>query len=399
MHYFKIIFYNLKMSFWYFFKLGFLLIYFSICGWIANFIYKGEKQFYEPVYVIKRTGEGKNDVKKVSIHDEFDEFARKDTPVALWRLFFGAISITIFKLIASMCFALSLSIKLFRKIKKKEEKKEKFTKEEIEQNIESTKAHTRYFLRFSGIFSHKSRLPDEDLAPIYKKYFGPNYKIDYDGKFCCYICNHTSFNDILLGMAYYGCGFISREDVKKLPIFGKIAQGLQSIFVDRNNPNSRKEVLDKIIERQKDFIEGKPVMPFMIFPEGTTSSGRHLFKFKRGAFYSNLPVKPNIILPNLNPYFHLGCGSTSVGINYARTLTELYVQTEFIELPIMTPNEYMYTNFSSYGKEKWEIYAEVAREIMCEIGGFKKTDKCFRDSQRYKYCIKNHVYVEKYKEE
>ena len=168
MNYFKIIFYNLKMSFWYFFKLGFLLIYFSICGWIANFIYKGEKQFYEPVYVIKRTGEGKNDVKKVSIHDEFDEFARKDTPVALWRLFFGAISITIFKLIASMCFALSLSIKLFRKIKKKEEKKEKFTKEEIEQNIESTKAHTRYFLRFSGIFSHKSRLPDEDLAPIYQ---------------------------------------------------------------------------------------------------------------------------------------------------------------------------------------------------------------------------------------
>ena len=52
-------------------------------------------------------------------------------------------------------------------------------------------------------------------------------------------------------MAIYGCGFISKSDVKNNPVFGKIAQGLQSIFVDRSNPNSRKEVLEKIMERQK----------------------------------------------------------------------------------------------------------------------------------------------------
>jgi 1-acyl-sn-glycerol-3-phosphate acyltransferase len=196
-------------------------------------------------------------------------------------------------------------------------------------------------------------------------------------------------------MAIYGCGFISKSDVKNNPVFGKIAQGLQSIFVDRSNPNSRKEVLEKIMERQKEYMNGEPVMPIMIFPEGTTSSGRHLFKFKKGAFTSLLPIKPNIILPNLNRNFHLGCGSTKVGINYARTLTELYVQTEFIELPIMTPNDFMFNNFSSYGKEKWEIYAEVAREIMCELGNFKKSDKELKDSFRYAYCMKNNVYVEK----
>lgn len=375
-------------------KIGFLIIYFSVCAGIAYYIYKGEKQFYLPVYVTKKTGEGKNEEKKVLIHDEFDEFGRKDSPVVFWKLFLGAITLSIFKLISSMCFAISLSRKLYKILKKKEETKEKYTKEEIKENIEQTKTHASNFLRFSGIFHSKRRLPNEKIEPIYKKYFGPDYKVEYDGKFGCYICNHTSFNDILLGMAYYGCGFISKDAVKNYPIFGPIAQGLQSIFVERNNPNSRKEVLEKIVERQKDYIEGKPVMPVMIFPEGTTSSGRYLFKFKKGAFYSLMPLKPNIIFPNLNPNFHLGCGSTSVGINYGRTLTQLYVQTEMIELPIMTPNEYMFTNFSSYGKEKCEIYAEVAREIMCEIGGFKKTDKIFRDSQRYKYCIKNHVYVE-----
>ena len=389
------------LTFWYFFKLGFLLTYTSICAGIAYWIYNGEKKYYEPIYVLKKTGEGKDDEKTVYLHDEFDEFARKDSPVSFMRIFFGALTITLFKLFASMSFAISLSFKLFNKMKKKEAKKENLTKEEIQQNIESTKFHTSSFLRFSGIFHFKIRLPDEEILPVYQKYFGPDYKIDYDGKFCCYICNHTSFNDILIAMANYGCGFISKLDVKSYPIFGKIAQGLQSIFVDRSNPNSRKEVLDKIIERQKDYIEGKPVMPLMIFPEGTTTSGRHLLKFKRGAFYSLLPVKPNIIHPNLNSQFHLGCGSTPVGINYGRTLTELFVQTEFIQLPIMTPNEYMYTNFSSYGKEKWEIYAEVAREIMCTLGKFKKSDKFFRDSHRYRYCIKNHIYVEKekYKED
>jgi 1-acyl-sn-glycerol-3-phosphate acyltransferase len=111
-------------------------------------------------------------------------------------------------------------------------------------------------------------------------------------------------------MAIYGCGFISKIEVKNIPIFGKIAKGLQSIFVDRSDHNSRKNVLNKLIERQKDYIEGKPVMPIMIVPEGTTSSGKHLFKFKKGAFYSLLPIKPNIIHPNLNSQFHLGCGAT-----------------------------------------------------------------------------------------
>ena len=103
--------------------------------------------------------------------------------VSFMRIFFGALTITLFKLFASMSFAISLSFKLFNKMKKKEAKKENLTKEEIQQNIESTKFHTSSFLRFSGIFHFKIRLPDEEILPVYQKYFGPDYKIDYDGKF------------------------------------------------------------------------------------------------------------------------------------------------------------------------------------------------------------------------
>ena len=63
----------------------------------------------------------------------------------------------------------------------------------------------------------------------------------------------------------------------------------------------------------------------------------------------------------------------------------------------MTPNEYMYNNFASYGKEKWEIYKEVAREIMCILGDFQKSDSEFIDCNRYDYCVKNRVFVEREK--
>ena len=385
------------MSLWYFLKLSFLIIYTSLCLFLSYLMYKYEKDYYEPIYVLKKTGEGKDDEKRVYLHDEFDEFTRRDKPVSFIKLFLGTFTLFFFKLFSSFYWAIDLSIKLSKQLRQKEEKKEPFTNEEIKANIELTKKNATNFLRFSGIFFKKKRLPDEQILPIYKKYFGPDYKIDYDGKFSCYICNHTSFNDILLSMAIYGCGFISKIGVKTFPIFGKIAIGLDSIFVNRNDPNSRKNTLDAVLKKQKDFIEGKATMPLMIFPEGTTSSGRHLFPFKKGAFLNLLPVKPNFILPNLNNNFHLGCGSTKVGINYGRTLTELFVQTEFYELPIMTPNDYMFNNFKTYGKEKWEIYKEVAREIMCVLGGFKKSDKEFSDSARYAYCIKNHVFVEKEK--
>ena len=385
------------MSIWYFIKLSFLILYTSLCAYLSYLMYKYEKDYYEPIYVMKKTGEGKDDEKRIYLHDEFDEFTRRDKPVSYIKLFIGTFFLFFFKLFSSFYFAISLSWKLYNQLKRKKEKKEPFTKEEINENIEKIKNHASNFLRCSGIFFQKRRLPDEVVLPVYQKYFGPDYKIDYDGKFSCYICNHTSFNDILLSMAIYGTGFISKEEVKKMPIFGKLAMGLQSIFVDRNNINSRKNTLEEILQRQKDFFEGKPVMPFMIFPEATTTSGRHLLTFKRGAFFSLLPVKPNFILPNLNNNFHLGCGSTKVGINYGRTLTELFVQTEFVELPIMTPNEFMFNNFKEFGKEKWEIYKEVAREIMCTLGKFKKSEKEFKDSDRYAYCIKNHMFVEKEK--
>ena len=80
---------------------------------------------------MKKVGEGKDDEKLVYIHDEFDEFARKDTPVSFLKLFFGAMTITLFKFFAPISFAVSLSIKLFGQLKKRKKKKKNLLKRKL----------------------------------------------------------------------------------------------------------------------------------------------------------------------------------------------------------------------------------------------------------------------------
>lgn len=142
--------------------------------------------------------------------------------------------------------------------------------------------------------------------------------------------------------AFFRCGFVAEEAVKKVPVFGKMITGLHSILVDRSSTGAKKDVLELILERQKTLMEGNPKIPFMIYPEGTTSSSRHLLTFKKGAFAALLPVKNAFLHPNINSNYHVGVGSTDVGIKYLRSLCELYIKMEYIELPIMTPNEYIY---------------------------------------------------------
>ena len=208
------------MSLWFIIKLSFLIIYSSVCAYLSSIMYNHEKKFYDPIYVKKKKDKGEEeDEIIVNLHDEFDEFARRDSPVSFFQLFCGTFTLFFIKIISSFFFAFRLSRKLSKKLQEKSSKKESLTKEDINYMIEQTKFNASYFLRFSGIFFKKRRLPENQIIQIYKKYFGPDYKIEYEGKFGCYICNHTSFNDILLAMAIYGCGFISKEEVKTTPVF------------------------------------------------------------------------------------------------------------------------------------------------------------------------------------
>ncbi len=64
----------------------------------------------------------------------------------------------------------------------------------------------------------------------------------------------------------------------------------------------------------------------------------------------------------------------------------MWNNVEITELPVMTPNEHMFNYYRQKHpelKEDWEIYAEVAREIMCEYSEMEKSENSLRDSFEY----------------
>jgi len=381
------------MFLWTILKYILLIPYLLLCAFLTYYIYKEEKPFYTPIYVSKHKDDKGESVEAevVNIHNEFPCFAKLDKPLNVIKLFFGLVFLGLPRIMINLFLAWRISISNFKILKGEtsddKNKNKKVTNEDINNIVETTKKMTTLYLKLAGLMYEKKHLPDAKILPVYQKYFGPDYKIDYDSKFGCYISNHTCVYDMVISMALFGTGFVAKIGVTKVPIIGPMLQSLQSIFVDRSSTKAKNNILDIIEERQKEYYEGKPVMPFMIFPEGTTTSGRHLLPFKRGAFNSLLPVKATFIHPNLYEDFHIGVGSSDAQINYLRTLSNLYNKVEYFELPVMTPNEYMYKNFTHLGKEKWEIFAEVCREIMCELGEFKKSEYGLKDSFRYCSCI------------
>jgi lysophosphatidylcholine acyltransferase/lyso-PAF acetyltransferase len=136
-------------------------------------------------------------------------------------------------------------------------------------------------------------------------------------------------------------------------------------------------------------MKKKILSPIVIFPEGTTTIGQHILKFKKGkfaynlgAFHGLLPVKP-YILKNPTDGFSINVGSAKLVDHIIMSLCYLYHDIEVYKLPIIKPTSYMYENYNHYGQDKWEIYAEVVRDIYCEIGGFEKSEKTFRDTLDY----------------
>lgn len=88
-----------------------------------------------------------------------------------------------------------------------------------------------------------------------------------------YVANHVSYLDVVLLGAALNAVFVSKSDVARWPLFGRIARMGQCVFVSRKAANVRAEA--KMIHRL--LASGRNVI---LFPEGTTGSGGALLPFK-----------------------------------------------------------------------------------------------------------------------
>lgn len=108
------------------------------------------------------------------------------------------------------------------------------------------------------------------------------------------VANHVSYLDaIILPIVCDMPKFMSMAEVKNWPLFGPLGQDLDFLWVDRKSPEARKKALEAIQGHVRAWRPGERSL--LIFPEGTTSNGRGLNAFKKGAFTEGAPVRPVVV--------------------------------------------------------------------------------------------------------
>ncbi|MBT2677818.1 1-acyl-sn-glycerol-3-phosphate acyltransferase [Bacillus sp. ISL-35] len=104
--------------------------------------------------------------------------------------------------------------------------------------------------------------------------------------------NHEGDFDIpvLIGAIDKPFGFISKIEVKKVPILSAWMEAIDCVFIDRKN---REKAADSILAGVDLLRKGHSLV---IFPEGTRSKGGPIGRFKAGGFRlakdSGVPIVP-----------------------------------------------------------------------------------------------------------
>ena len=117
------------------------------------------------------------------------------------------------------------------------------------------------------------------------------------------ISNHSSWLDIIILGSTFQTTFLSKIEVSRWPIIGKITTAVDMLFINRGAKNAASLAVNGISE----FIDNKRCVT--IFPEGTSSGGKELLKFKPRLFAScidsNCAVQCVIIkYPHKNKTIH-----------------------------------------------------------------------------------------------
>ena len=346
---------------------------------LALFVYTNSKIYYKPCKLIDKNGN------VVDIHKIFDVFHPHDE-LNFWKLWIGGFLNFPYKFIISFFIATSMKfhLQLVNYFYPNSEtdlsqwKKMKF----------GISFWANFFLFANGIHLVNKKV---DCEKVYKKYLGEDYDFS-DDKYSLIISNHIGFFDVVVLMAKYTVGLMAKIDVKDYYFVGPIATAMHCLYIKRESSEERKKIFDQLEERQKLFYEGKFLAPLAMFPEGTTTCGRNILKFKKGTFYALLPVKPVIINHYQESNYHLSIGAGSAVLSYIKNFCHSIATLYFIEMPIIRPTKFMFERYGHLGNEKWEIYAEVVRKIYSEIGHLEESTFGLRDEKKYNIALKYGIY-------
>lgn len=100
-----------------------------------------------------------------------------------------------------------------------------------------------------------------------------------DDKPVLYVGNHRSYFDTIITYTLVKglTGYVSKIEVKKIPILRNWMNNLHCVFIDRNDMRQGLKAILQCIEHVKNGIS------INIFPEGTRNKGKGMLEYKEGS--------------------------------------------------------------------------------------------------------------------
>jgi len=112
---------------------------------------------------------------------------------------------------------------------------------------------------------------------------------------CVYVANHVSWFDVFcLASALPRWSFVAKAELRRIPIFGRGAEAVGTVFVERTNRHAALQMYEAASVRIR---EGASVV---VFAEGTRGDEYALRPFKKGSFVlaisAGVPIIPVVIM-------------------------------------------------------------------------------------------------------
>lgn len=109
------------------------------------------------------------------------------------------------------------------------------------------------------------------------------------------VSNHTCYLDgLILAQVFDAPKVVAVAGAKKMPIFGKLMEEMDVIFLDKSTRSGFQAASEAIKDHCSRWRRGDRSL--LIFPEGGTTNGADLKQFKKGAFLSGAPVRPVLMV-------------------------------------------------------------------------------------------------------
>jgi lysophosphatidylcholine acyltransferase/lyso-PAF acetyltransferase len=168
-------------------------------------------------------------------------------------------------------------------------------------------------------------------------------------------------------------GFVAKKSIFSIPLIDTCADVWGCIAVDRDK-SSGARIGPSVVDQLKERVLQPERNQVVVFPEGTTSNGRYLLHFHKGAFVPGTPVKP-VVMTFPHTQFNPSWESVRAPYHIWRFLTQFVNYCELQMLPVYTP--------SAQEQADPALYANNVRKVMSKASGLPMSESQLSDKQDY----------------